>query len=69
MDIRMPRVDGLAAAELLCARPHPPEIIVLTTFNADEYVLHALRAGASGFLLEGHPTCRDPAGGGAGGGR
>ena len=55
MDIRMPRVDGLAAAELLCARPHPPEIIVLTTFNADEYVLHALRAGASGFLLKDTP--------------
>jgi DNA-binding NarL/FixJ family response regulator len=52
MDIRMPRVDGLAATELLRARPHPPEIIVLTTFDADEYVLRALRAGASGFLLK-----------------
>ena len=55
MDIRMPRVDGLAATELLRARAHPPEIIVLTTFDADEYVLRALRAGASGFLLKDTP--------------
>ena len=55
MDIRMPQVDGLAATELLRARPHPPEIIVLTTFDADEYVLRALRAGASGFLLKDTP--------------
>lgn len=55
MDIRMPRVDGLAATELLRARPYPPEIIVLTTFDADEYVLRALRAGASGFLLKDTP--------------
>jgi DNA-binding NarL/FixJ family response regulator len=52
MDIRMPGLDGLAATERLRARPHPPEIIVLTTFHADEYVLRALRAGASGFLLK-----------------
>jgi DNA-binding NarL/FixJ family response regulator len=55
MDIRMPRVDGLAATELLRARPNPPEIIVLTTFDADEYVLRALRAGAGGFLLKDTP--------------
>jgi DNA-binding NarL/FixJ family response regulator len=55
MDIRMPRVDGLAATELLRARPKPPEIIVLTTFDTDEYVLRALRAGASGFLLKDTP--------------
>jgi DNA-binding NarL/FixJ family response regulator len=55
MDIRMPKVDGLTATELLRARPHPPEIIVLTTFDADEYVLRALRAGASGFLLKDTP--------------
>jgi DNA-binding NarL/FixJ family response regulator len=54
-DIRMPRVDGLVATELLRARPNPPEIIVLTTFDADEYVLRALRAGASGFLLKDTP--------------
>jgi DNA-binding NarL/FixJ family response regulator len=55
MDIRMPRLDGLAATELLRARPHPPEIIVLTTFDSDEHVLRALRAGASGFLLKDTP--------------
>jgi DNA-binding NarL/FixJ family response regulator len=52
MDVRMPKLDGLAATELLRARPDPPEVIVLTTFHADEYVLRALRAGASGFLLK-----------------
>jgi DNA-binding NarL/FixJ family response regulator len=55
MDIRMPTLDGMAATELLRARPHPPEVIVLTTFDADEYVLRALRAGASGFLLKHTP--------------
>jgi len=55
MDIRMPRLDGLAATELLRARRHPPEVIVLTTFHADEYVLRALRAGASGFVLKDTP--------------
>jgi DNA-binding NarL/FixJ family response regulator len=56
MDIRMPRLDGLAATELLRARHNPPEIIVLTTFQADEYILRALRAGASGFLLKDTPA-------------
>ncbi len=55
MDIRMPRVDGLAATEALRASPRPPEVLVLTTFEADEYVLRALRAGASGFLLKDTP--------------
>jgi DNA-binding NarL/FixJ family response regulator len=55
MDIRMPRMDGLAATELLCREPAAPEIIILTTFDADEYVLRALRAGASGFLLKDTP--------------
>ncbi|WP_344949503.1 response regulator transcription factor [Sphaerisporangium flaviroseum] len=55
MDIRMPTLDGLAATELLRARTDPPEVIVLTTFDADEYVLRALRAGASGFLLKHTP--------------
>lgn len=55
MDIRMPTLDGLAATEQLRARPDPPEIIVLTTFDADEHVLRALRAGASGFLLKHTP--------------
>jgi len=55
MDIRMPGVDGLAATEDLRRRPDAPEVIVLTTFDTDEYVLRALRAGASGFLLKDTP--------------
>jgi DNA-binding NarL/FixJ family response regulator len=55
MDIRMPRLDGLAATEQLRRRERPPEVIVLTTFDVDEYVLRALRAGASGFLLKDTP--------------
>jgi DNA-binding NarL/FixJ family response regulator len=55
MDIRMPGMDGLAATELLRAQDNAPEVIVLTTFDADDYVLRALRAGASGFLLKHTP--------------
>ncbi|HEY8471663.1 MAG TPA: response regulator transcription factor [Natronosporangium sp.] len=55
MDIRMPRVDGLAATERLRRAGDTPQIIVLTTFDADEYVLRALRAGADGFLLKDTP--------------
>ncbi len=52
MDIRMPGMDGLAATEIVRTRDHSPEVIVLTTFDADDHVLSALRAGASGFLLK-----------------
>jgi DNA-binding NarL/FixJ family response regulator len=55
MDIRMPGVDGLAATEALAAREHAPQVIVLTTFDADDHVLRALRAGAAGFLLKDTP--------------
>jgi DNA-binding NarL/FixJ family response regulator len=55
MDIRMPAMDGLAATEALRARPRAPEVIILTTFDADEHVLRALRAGAAGFLLKDTP--------------
>ena len=55
MDIRMPGVDGLAATEQLRTRADAPQVIVLTTFHADEYVLRALRAGAAGFLLKDTP--------------
>jgi DNA-binding NarL/FixJ family response regulator len=52
MDIRMPVMDGIEATEALVARSDPPKVIVLTTFDADDYVLRALAAGASGFLLK-----------------
>ncbi len=55
MDIRMPRVNGIAATARVRARSNPPEVIVLTTFDTDENVLRALRAGASGFLLKDSP--------------
>jgi len=55
MDIRMPGMDGLAATEALRARGRTPEVIVLTTFDADRHVLRALRAGAAGFLLKDTP--------------
>ena len=55
MDIRMPGMDGLAATELVRAQSDAPEVIVLTTFEVDDYVLRALRAGASGFLLKDTP--------------
>jgi DNA-binding NarL/FixJ family response regulator len=55
MDIRMPRVNGIAATARVRSRANPPEVIVLTTFDTDENVLRALRAGASGFLLKDAP--------------
>ncbi|WP_030105324.1 response regulator transcription factor [Actinoalloteichus caeruleus] len=55
MDIRMPAMDGLSATEAIRARPSPPEIIVLTTFDADRHVHRALSAGAVGFLLKDTP--------------
>jgi DNA-binding NarL/FixJ family response regulator len=58
MDIRMPGMDGLTATESLRSRRDPPEVIVLTTFDTDENILHALRAGASGFLLKDTPPAR-----------
>jgi DNA-binding NarL/FixJ family response regulator len=52
MDIRMPRMDGLAATQRLFENADPPEVIVLTTFDADEHVVRALALGARGFLLK-----------------
>ena len=58
MDLRMPRVDGITATRRLRSMTQPPEVIVLTTFDADENVLGGLRAGASGFLLKDSPPPR-----------
>jgi DNA-binding NarL/FixJ family response regulator len=59
MDIRMPNLDGLAAtralAERVVAGQPAPKVVILTTFDLDEYVLEAIRAGASGFLLKDAP--------------
>ncbi len=55
MDIRMPGLDGLAAIERLKERGHTSHVIVLTTFDADDQVVRALRAGAAGFLLKDTP--------------
>jgi DNA-binding NarL/FixJ family response regulator len=55
MDIRMPKADGLVATERVRSRDGAPHVIVLTTFDADDHVLRALRAGASGFLLKDTP--------------
>ena len=52
MDIRMPRLDGLAATQRLSEQADAPAVIVLTTFDADEYVVRALANGATGFLLK-----------------
>ncbi|AYY13556.1 DNA-binding response regulator [Actinobacteria bacterium YIM 96077] len=55
LDIRMPGVDGLTAAAELAALPNPPKVLILTTFDLDDYVHKALRAGATGFLLKDTP--------------
>jgi len=52
MDIRMAGIDGLEATRRLLRKPGGPKVVVLTTYDADEYVLEAMRAGASGFLLK-----------------
>jgi len=58
MDIRMPRLDGLAATRRLAGpgAADPVRVLILTTFDLDEYVFEALRAGASGFLLKDLPA-------------
>ncbi|PAM98402.1 DNA-binding response regulator [Streptomyces sp. Alain-F2R5] len=60
MDVRMPVLDGIEATRLLAGAgvEHPVKVLVVTTFNLDEYVYEALRAGASGFLLKDAPPDR-----------
>ncbi len=55
MDIRMPRLDGIGATSEILKAPSPPTVLILTTFDLDDYVYEALRAGASGFLLKSAP--------------
>jgi DNA-binding NarL/FixJ family response regulator len=55
LDLRMPRLDGLAALDLLRSQPRPPAVLVLTTFDTDDAVLRALRRGAAGFLVKDTP--------------
>jgi DNA-binding NarL/FixJ family response regulator len=55
MDIRMPGMDGLEATRLITSGPTTPKVVMLTTFDLDDYVYEALRAGASGFLLKDSP--------------
>jgi DNA-binding NarL/FixJ family response regulator len=55
LDVQMPRLDGLDAARQILRRPDSPRVIMLTTFDLDEYVYAAMRAGASGFLVKDTP--------------
>jgi DNA-binding NarL/FixJ family response regulator len=52
MDIRMPHLNGIEATRRVAAQPRPPRVLILTTFDLDEYIYDALRAGASGFMLK-----------------
>lgn len=56
MDVRMPRMDGIEATRLIGGMEQPPRIVILTTFDIDDYVYESLRAGASGFLLKDTPA-------------
>jgi DNA-binding NarL/FixJ family response regulator len=55
MDVRMPRMDGVEATRRICAEPEAPKVLILTTFDLDEYAFTGLKAGASGFMLKDVP--------------
>lgn len=55
MDVRMPRLDGVEATRRICAEPDAPKVLILTTFDLDEYAFSGLKAGASGFMLKDVP--------------
>ncbi|MEV5005572.1 response regulator [Streptomyces sp. NPDC093064] len=55
MDVRMPKLDGVEATRRICSEPDPPKVLILTTFDLDEYAFSGLKAGASGFMLKDVP--------------
>jgi len=55
MDVRMPKLDGVETTRRICAETDPPKVLILTTFDLDEYAFSGLKAGASGFMLKDVP--------------
>ncbi|MEU7293300.1 response regulator [Streptomyces exfoliatus] len=55
MDVRMPKLDGVETTRRICSQPDAPKVLILTTFDLDEYAFSGLKAGASGFMLKDVP--------------